>query len=89
MIQKIPKDQYKTESIGDEIIVTGFKSRVYKYENGFTKPPVVDPAYTVLTFATKNAGHTKFELCIRGREEMEAVKSVIEFALEPKEGSVG
>ena len=76
--QTIPKDQYKSIVIKDNLRITGFKSRVYDYSKDINKPKR-DLNHPNLTFVNGD-----FRLDIRGRKELQKLKRVIDFALETK-----
>ena len=78
MIIAIPKSEYKKITVGKDLEITAFKSRVYDYSKGFDKPKR-DMGHSSLSFSTGD-----FKLNIRGRKELMQLKKLIDFALETK-----
>lgn len=80
MIQKIPKDKYKSVEIGENITATGYKSLIYDYSDGFNNPKLNDNEIS-LSIVTNSAG-PDFKFTIQGRRNLEKLKESVDFALE-------
>lgn len=78
----IPKSDYKSATIGKDLRVTGYISRVYDYNKGYEKP-TRDMRHSSLSLSSGDS-----KLTIRGRKELMQLKKVIDFALETKKKKV-
>ena len=77
-LRTISKSDYRKITLGKNLEITGFKSTVVDYKNGFDKPKR-DMRHSSLSLSTGD-----FKINIRGRKELMQLKKLIDFALETK-----
>ena len=83
MLQTTPKNKYKSVNIGENVSITGYKSTTCDYSEGLHHAKLNNNQVSLQIRTNHDASDFKFE--VNGRENLEKLKEIVDFALEIKE----